>query len=170
MSPRVQVEHTVSEMVSGIDIIKAQIRIAAGEKLPWTQKQISLSGHAIECRINAENPHMNFAPCPGRISFYAPPGGFGVRVDSHVYCGYQIPPHYDSMISKLIVHAPTRQEAIAACKRALDEYLIEGIPTTIPFEQYLLETKEFKEGNYDTGLIERLMKGGAFERQKPKGK
>jgi len=170
MNTRVQVEHTVSEMVSGIDIIKAQIRIAAGEKLPWTQKQINLSGHAIECRINAENPHMNFAPCPGRISFYAPPGGFGVRVDSHVFCGYQIPPHYDSMISKLIVHAPTRQEAIAVCKRALDEYLIEGIPTTIPFEQYLLETKEFKEGNYDTGLIERLMKGGAFERQKPRGK
>lgn len=166
MNTRVQVEHTISEMVSGIDIIKAQIRTAAGEKLPWTQKQVTLSGHAIECRINAENPHMNFAPCPGKITFYAPPGGFGVRVDSHAYSGCTIPPNYDSMIGKLIVHAPDRAEAIARCKRALEEYLIEGIPTSIPFEQFILDTKEFREGNYDTGLIERLMKGGSFEQQK----
>ncbi len=166
MNTRVQVEHTVSEMVSGIDIVKEQIRIADGAKLGWTQKQVSLSGHAIECRINAENPAMNFAPCPGLITFYAPPGGFGVRVDSHVYAGYRIPPNYDSMIGKLIVHAPSRQEAIERCKRALDEYLIEGIPTSIPFEQFILDTKEFREGNYDTGLIERLMKGGFFEPQK----
>ena len=129
------------------------------------QKNIALRGHAIECRINAENPYCNFAPCPGLLTFYSAPGGPGVRVDSHVYAGYRIPPHYDSMISKLIVHAPTRQEAIARCKRALDEYLIEGVPTTIPFEQFLIETREFLAGEYDTNLIERLMKGGYFEQQ-----
>ena len=165
MNTRVQVEHTVTEMVSGIDIIREQIRIAAGERLSVQQKNIALRGHAIECRINAENPYCNFAPCPGLLTFYSAPGGLGVRVDSHVYAGYRIPPHYDSMISKLIVHAPTRQEAIARCKRALDEYLIEGVPTTIPFEQFLIETREFLAGEYDTNLIERLMKGGYFEQQ-----
>ena len=168
MNTRVQVEHTVSEMVSGLDIIREQIRVAAGEPLSVQQKNVVLSGHAIECRINAENPYRNFAPCPGKISLYVPPGGFGVRVDSHVYTGYRIPPNYDSMIGKLIVHAPTREEAIARCHRALDEFIIEGIDTTIPFEAFLLETKEFMEGRYDTGFIERLMKGGAFEQKKPK--
>ena len=165
MNTRVQVEHTISEMISGVDIIKEQIRVAAGERLSVTQKQVKLTGHAIECRINAEDPYRNFAPCPGLISFYAAPGGFGVRVDSHVYSGYRIPPHYDSMIGKLIVYAPTRQEALARCRRALDEYLIEGVQTTIPFEQFILDTKDFREGNYDTGFIERLMKDGLFEKK-----
>lgn len=165
MNTRVQVEHTISEMISGVDIIKEQIRVAAGERLSVTQKQVKLTGHAIECRINAEDPYRNFAPCPGLIAFYAAPGGFGVRVDSHVYSGYRIPPHYDSMIGKLIVYAPTRQEALARCRRALDEYLIEGVQTTIPFEQFILDTKDFREGNYDTGFIERLMKDGLFEKK-----
>lgn len=166
MNTRVQVEHTISEMISGIDIIKEQIRVAAGERLSVTQKEVKLQGHAIECRINAENPYANFAPCPGQITFYAPPGGFGVRVDSHAYCGYRIPPHYDSMIGKLIVYAPTRREALAKCRRALEEYLIEGVKTTIPFEQFILDTKDFRQGNYDTGFIERIMKGGFFEQKK----
>ena len=165
MNTRVQVEHTVTEMVSGLDIIREQIRIAAGERLSVQQKQIALRGCAIECRINAENPYCNFAPSPGTLTFYSAPGGPGVRVDSHVYAGYRIPPHYDSMISKLIVYAATREEAVARCKRALDEYLIEGVPTTIPFEHFLIETPEFIAGNYDTTLIERLMKGGYFEQQ-----
>ncbi len=169
MNTRVQVEHTVSEMVTGIDIIREQIRIAAGERLGIQQKNIVFNGHAIECRINAENPYRNFAPCPGKITFYSPPGGLGVRVDSHVYNGYRIPPYYDSMIGKLIVHGANRKEALARCRRALEEYMIEGIQTSIPFEQFLLDTKEFIEGNYDTGLIERLVKGGFFEQQKPSG-
>ena len=168
MNTRVQVEHTISEMISGVDIIKEQIRVAAGERLSLTQKQVKLEGHAIECRINAEDPYRNFAPCPGQITFYAPPGGFGVRVDSHVYSGYRIPPHYDSMIGKLIAYAPTRQEALARCRRALDEYLIEGVQTTIPFEQFILDTKDFREGNYDTGFIERLVKDGVFEKKAQK--
>ncbi len=168
MNTRVQVEHTVTEMISGVDIIKEQIRIAAGEPLRYQQKDIHLNGHAIECRINAEDPYHNFAPCPGVIDFYCPPGGLGVRVDSHVYSGYRIPSHYDSMIGKLIVHAPTRQEAIARCKTALEGFLIHGIKTSIPFEYFLLDTQEFKEGKYDTGYIERAMKGGAFERSKKK--
>ena len=160
MNTRVQVEHTVTEMVCGIDIIKEQIRIAAGERLSVTQKEVKLSGCAIECRINAEDPYRNFAPCPGTITFYNAPGGFGVRVDSHAYSGYRIPPYYDSMIGKLIVYAPTRQEAIQRCRRALHEYIIEGVSTSIPFESFVLDTKEFKEGHYDTGLIERLTKNG----------
>ncbi len=170
MNTRVQVEHTVSEMVSGIDIIKEQIRIAAGERLSYQQKNITLSGHAIECRINAENPYCNFSPCPGQITFYAAPGGPGVRVDSHVFAGYRIPPNYDSMIAKLIVHAPTRAEAIARCRRALDEYLIEGVQTSIPFAQFLLDTKEFIAGEYDTDQIEKLVKGGYFEKNCPVNK
>ena len=165
MNTRVQVEHTVSEMVTGVDIIKEQIRIAAGEPLLLEQKEVGVKGHAIECRINAEDPYHNFAPSPGVIDFYCPPGGLGVRMDSHVYSGYRIPPHYDSMIGKLIVHAPTRKEAIARCRMALDELLIHGIKTSIPFEQFLLSTREFTEGQYDTGYIERVMKDGAFEQQ-----
>lgn len=166
MNTRVQVEHTVTEMVCGIDIIKEQIRIAAGERLSITQKEVHLEGCAIECRINAEDPYRNFAPCPGTISFYSAPGGFGVRVDSHAYSGYRIPPYYDSMIGKLIVYAPTRAEAIARCRRALHEYIIEGIATSIPFESFVLDTKEFKEGRYDTSLIEHLTKNGFTEQMK----
>ncbi|MBO5760715.1 MAG: acetyl-CoA carboxylase biotin carboxylase subunit [Lentisphaeria bacterium] len=166
MNTRVQVEHCVTEMISGVDIIKEQIRIAAGEKLSLTQKELKLKGHAIEFRINAENPYMNFAPCPGRVEFYCPPGGPGVRVDSHVFTGYSIPPHYDSLIGKLIVYGDTREEAIARGKRALSEYLIEGVNTTIPFEKYILESREFIEGRYDTSFIEQLIKGGHFTNQK----
>ena len=164
MNTRVQVEHPVSEMVTGIDIIKEQIRIAAGEKLPYTQKQIAVKGHAIECRINAENPFKNFAPSPGKINFCYTPGGYGVRVDSHVYNGYTIPPYYDSMIGKLIVHGKNRQEAIARMRRALEEYIIDGVSTTIPFEQFIMNTKEFTEGHYNTGFIDTVMQNGAFEK------
>ncbi len=164
MNTRVQVEHPVSELVTGIDIIKEQIRIAAGLKLQYTQKQVSQKGHAIECRINAEDPYRNFAPCPGKINFYSAPGGFGVRVDSHAYTGYRIPPYYDSMIGKLIVHGDTRAEAVARMRRALEEYVIEGVATTIPFELFITGTKEFNEGHYDTGFIERVMKSGSFEK------
>ncbi len=168
MNTRVQVEHPVTEMITGVDIIKEQIRIAAGEKLSLTQKNVTFRGHAIECRINAENPYNNFSPCPGRIEFYNAPGGPGVRVDSHAYNGYRIPPHYDSMIGKLIVHGDTRAEAIAKCRRALSEYFIEGVKTTIPFEQFIIDTREFIEGHYDTGFIERLIKGGHFNKQDKK--
>ena len=168
MNTRVQVEHPVTEMITGVDIIKEQIRIAAGEKLSLTQKNVEFRGHAIECRINAENPYHNFSPCPGRIEFYNAPGGPGVRVDSHAYNGYRIPPHYDSMIGKLIVHGDTRAEAIAKCRRALSEYFIEGVKTTIPFEQFIIDTREFIEGHYDTGFIERLIKGGHFNKQDKK--
>ena len=166
MNTRVQVEHPVTEMITGIDIIKEQIRIAAGEKLSLSQKNVTIQGHAIECRINAENPYANFAPCPGQINFYSAPGGPGVRIDSHAYTGYRIPPYYDSMIGKLIVHGDTRAEAIARCRRALAEFMIEGISTTIPFEQFLLESREFIEGHYDTGYIERLIKSGQFTQVK----
>ena len=166
MNTRVQVEHCVTEMISGVDIIKEQIRIAAGEKLSITQKELELRGHAIEFRINAENPYMNFAPCPGRVEFYCPPGGPGVRVDSHVFTGYSIPPHYDSLIGKLIVYGDTREEAIARGRRALAEYLVEGVSTTIPFEKYILESREFIEGRYDTSFIEQLLKSGHFTNQK----
>ena len=168
MNTRVQVEHPVTEMITGVDIIKEQIRIAAGEKLSLTQKNVEFRGHAIECRINAENPYNNFSPCPGRIELYNAPGGPGVRVDSHAYNGYRIPPHYDSMIGKLIVHGDTRAEAIAKCRRALSEYFIEGVKTTIPFEQFIIDTREFIEGHYDTGFIERLIKGGHFNKQDKK--
>lgn len=166
MNTRVQVEHTVTEMVCGIDIIKEQIRIAAGEPLKIQQKEVSLKGHAIECRINAEDPYRNFAPCPGVVDFYCPPGGLGVRVDSHVYSGYRIPSLYDSMIGKLIVHAPTREEAIARAIVALDQFMISGVKTSIPFQRFLLKTREFTEGQYDTGFIERVMKGGVFDSEK----
>lgn len=166
MNTRVQVEHTVTEMVCGIDIIKEQIRIAAGEPLKIQQKEVNLKGHAIECRINAEDPYRNFAPCPGVVDFYCPPGGLGVRVDSHVYSGYRIPSLYDSMIGKLIVHAPTREEAIARAIVALDQFMISGVKTSIPFQRFLLKTREFTEGQYDTGFIERVMKGGVFDSDK----
>jgi acetyl-CoA carboxylase biotin carboxylase subunit len=168
MNTRVQVEHPVTEMITGIDIVKEQIKIAAGERLPYQQKNIVPNGHAIECRINAENPYNNFSPSPGTISAYLPPGGPGVRVDSHAYQGYRIPPNYDSMIGKLIVHGDTRAEAIARCRRALEEFVVEGVSTSIPFAQFLMDTKEFIEGRYDTGFIERVMKNGQFEQTKRK--
>jgi acetyl-CoA carboxylase biotin carboxylase subunit len=154
MNTRVQVEHPVTEMVTGIDIIKEQIRSAAGLPLRFRQSDIKISGHAIECRINAEHP-FKFTPSPGKIDGYHTPGGLGVRVDSAVYDQYTVLPHYDSMIAKLIVHAETREEAIKRMARALDEYIIEGIKTTIAFHQRIMSNKEFIEGNVDTGFLER---------------
>lgn len=154
MNTRIQVEHPVTEMVTGVDLIKEQIRVASGEKLTLKQEDVTFNGWSIECRINAENPEKNFMPSAGKIQMYLPPGGFGVRVDSAVYPGYTIPPYYDSMIAKLIVHAPTREEAIARMKRALSEFVIEGVHTTIPFHLKLLEHEKFVEGNFNTKFLE----------------
>jgi acetyl-CoA carboxylase biotin carboxylase subunit len=156
MNTRVQVEHPVTEMITGVDIIKEQIRSAAGLPLRFKQSDIKISGHAIECRINAEHP-FKFTPSPGKIDGYHTPGGLGVRVDSAVYDQYTVLPHYDSMIAKLIVHAETREEAIKRMARALDEYIIEGIRTTIPFHKKIMDNKDFMEGNVDTGFLERMV-------------
>ncbi|AEH47272.1 acetyl-CoA carboxylase biotin carboxylase subunit [Parageobacillus thermoglucosidasius] len=154
MNTRIQVEHPVTELITGIDLIKEQIRIASGEKLALTQDDVTFNGWAIECRINAENPEKNFMPSPGKINMYLPPGGLGVRVDSAAYPGYTIPPYYDSMIAKLIVHAPTREEAIARMKRALSEFIIDGIHTTIPFHIKLFEHEKFVKGEFNTKFLE----------------
>jgi acetyl-CoA carboxylase biotin carboxylase subunit len=154
MNARIQVEHPVTEMVTGIDLVKEQIRVAAGERLRFSQRDIAFDGVAIECRINAENPNDGFKPCPGKISVYYPPGGPGVRVDSHVYAGYQIPPYYDSMIGKLIVHRKTREETVAAMKRALSEFVIEGVPTTIPLHLAIFDHTQYIKGQVDTTFIE----------------
>jgi acetyl-CoA carboxylase, biotin carboxylase subunit len=154
MNTRIQVEHPVTELITGVDLIKEQIRVASGEKLSLTQEEVTFNGWAIECRINAENPEKNFMPSPGRINMYLPPGGLGVRVDSAAYPGYMIPPYYDSMIAKLIVHASTREEAIARMKRALSEFVIEGIHTTIPFHLKLLEHEKFVQGDFNTKFLE----------------
>ena len=154
MNTRVQVEHPVTEMVTGVDVIKEQIRSAAGEPLRFTQDDIKIQGHAIECRINAEDPDK-FTPFPGKINGYHTPGGLGVRVDSFVYDGYTVLQYYDSMIAKLIVHAETREEAIKRMDRALDEYIIEGIKTTIPFHKRIMNNKDFIDSNVDTGFLER---------------
>jgi acetyl-CoA carboxylase biotin carboxylase subunit len=155
MNARIQVEHPVSEFVTGIDLIKTQIAIAAGEHLPFKQSDIKQTGHAIECRINAEDPDHNFRPCPGKIEKLIIPGGFGVRFDSHVHAGYTVSPTYDSMVGKLIVHQPTRNEAINSMKRCLRELVIEGIKTSIPLQQKILEDNDFLSGNFDTLFIER---------------
>ncbi len=154
MNTRLQVEHPVTEMVTGIDLVKEQIRIAAGMRLQLKQDTIQFRGHAIECRITAEDAGNDFRPQTGKIEQYLPPGGPGVRVDSHLYSGYEVPPHYDSLLSKLIVWAETRDEAIARMLRALDEYVIEGITTTIPFHQRLLKHPGFVSGNTYTRLIQ----------------
>ncbi len=157
MNTRIQVEHPVTEMITGLDLIAEQIRIAQGEKLQLTQEQVVLKGHSIECRINAEDPEYNFRPHPGRISGYLPPGGPGVRMDSHVYTDYEIPPYYDSLIGKLIVWAPNREAAIRRMKRALRECAITGVPTTIAFHQRIMETPEFLEGEVYTNFVEQMM-------------
>jgi acetyl-CoA carboxylase, biotin carboxylase subunit len=157
VNARIQVEHPVTEMVTGIDLIKQQILIAAGEKLPFKQDAIPQTGHAIEFRINAEDPARNFAPSPGKIQELIVPGGPGVRLDSHVYAGYSIPPNYDSMIGKLIVHRPTRAEAIATMKRALSEFHVAPIKTTIPLHLQIMDNPNFLSGEVDTGFIERSM-------------
>ena len=155
VNARIQVEHPVTEMVTGVDLIKAQISIAAGQPLPFAQEDIQTRGTSIECRINAEDPKKNFQPCPGKIERMISPGGFGVRFDSHAYAGHVVPPDYDSMIGKLIVHQPTRREAIECMRRALDELSIEGISTTVPFHQEVLRHSVFVEGQVDTTFVER---------------
>src|SRR3954469_22535307 len=157
VNARIQVEHPVTEQVTGIDLIKQQIRIAAGEKLPFTQEDVKQTGHAIECRINAEDPERNFAPSAGLINELRVPGGPGVRLDSHVYAGYRIPPNYDSMIGKLIVHRPTRAEAISTMKRALHEFHVAPVKTTIPLHLQIMDNPNFITGDVDTGFIERVM-------------
>lgn len=158
MNTRIQVEHPITEMITGVDLIKAQIKIAAGEMLEFTQQQVQLTGHSIECRVNAENVEKGFMPSPGRIENLYIPGGHNVRVDSAVYSGYVIPPNYDSMIAKLIVHGKDRAEAIAKMKRALGEFLIEGVHTNIEFQFEILTDEDFVLGKYDTGFIERKLK------------
>lgn len=155
MNTRVQVEHPVTEMVTGVDIIKEQINIANNEALTFKQEEIEFNGWAMECRINAENPYKQFMPSPGNIEMYLPPGGLGVRVDSAAYPGYRIPPYYDSMIAKLITYAPTRQEAIQRMERALDEFVIEGIYTTIPFHSRMMKHSTFVEGDFNTKFLEK---------------
>jgi acetyl-CoA carboxylase biotin carboxylase subunit len=157
VNARIQVEHPVTEMVTGIDLIKEQIRIAAGHPLSFKQKDVEQRGHAIECRINAEDPDRSFAPCPGIIQELRLPGGPGVRLDTHVYAGYRIPPNYDSMIGKLIVHRPTRDEAIATMRRALAEFHVAPIRTTIPLHMQMMAHQSFIGGEVDTGFVERVM-------------
>jgi acetyl-CoA carboxylase biotin carboxylase subunit len=158
MNTRIQVEHPVTEEVTDIDLIKEQIRLAAGEKLGLSQDDICLKGHAIECRINAEDPDKGFLPAPGTITSFHVPGGHRIRVDTHAYAKYVIPPYYDSMIAKLIAHGKNREEAILKARRALDEFIIEGIPTTIPFHKKILRDKRFISGEFNTSLIEEMLK------------
>jgi acetyl-CoA carboxylase, biotin carboxylase subunit len=157
MNTRVQVEHPVTEMITGVDIVQTQIRVAAGEKLPFTQRQVEIRGHSIECRVNAEDPY-NFMPSPGRISLWHPPGGPGVRVDSHAYTNYYVPPNYDSMIGKIIVHAPTREQALLRMRTALDETVIEGIKTNIPLHRELMADAKFVQGGTNIHYLEEWMK------------
>ncbi len=156
MNTRLQVEHPVTEMVSGVDLVREQIRVAAGERLGYRQSDIRFEGHAIECRINAENPET-FMPTPGRVTAFHAPGGPGVRVDSALYAGYVVPPYYDSLVAKLIVHAPTRAMAIARLRRALDEFAVLGIETTIPLHRRLVDDSEFQAGDYTIHWLERFV-------------
>jgi acetyl-CoA carboxylase biotin carboxylase subunit len=163
MNTRIQVEHTITEEVYGCDLVKEQIMVAAGEHLsPHVANAIPRS-HAIQCRINAEDPEKNFQPSPGRIAFYYAPGGRGVRIDSHAYTGYVVPPYYDSMIAKLITVGATRRACIARMRRALDEYYITGIKTTVPFHSAIMRNADFQNGTYDTGFVERFMNSENFE-------
>ena len=157
INARIQVEHPVTEMVTGVDLIKEQLKIASGQKLSIKQENINFSGHSIECRINAEDPDNKFMPSPGRVDTYHAPGGKGVRVDSHVYVGYDIPPYYDSMIAKLITHNKTRKEAIHTMQRALDEFIVEPIKTTIPFHKKVFSDQVFIEGRANTGYVDKLL-------------
>ncbi|MBV9117652.1 MAG: acetyl-CoA carboxylase biotin carboxylase subunit [Acetobacteraceae bacterium] len=159
MNTRLQVEHPVTEMVCGVDLVREQIRIAAGDALGYSQGDIRFSGHAIECRITAEDPET-FTPTPGRVSLYHAPGGLGVRVDSALYVGYVVPPHYDSLVAKLIVHAPTRAEAIGRARRALEEFAVLGIKTTIPLHQQIMEEPSFQAGDYTIHWLERFVASG----------
>ena len=164
VNARIQVEHPVTEMLTRIDLVKTQILVAAGEPLPFKQDDITFEGHAIECRINAEDPDRAFAPSPGLITAYAAPGGPGVRIDSHARAGYRIPPNYDSMIGKLIVHAADRDQAIRRMRRALDEYLIEGVKTTIPLLRRILGNSYFTAGDYSTRFLDQMLSAEASSR------
>jgi len=157
MNTRIQVEHTITEEAYGIDLVKEQIKVAAGEKLSAWVRDAKLKYHDIECRVNAEDPFKGFQPSPGRLDLYYAPGGRGVRVDSHAYCGYTIPPHYDSMIAKVIAMGTSRDNAISRMRRALSEYIIRGIKTTIPFQQAIMHDPDFVRGKYDTGFVQRLI-------------
>jgi acetyl-CoA carboxylase biotin carboxylase subunit len=156
MNTRIQVEHPITEMVTGIDLLKEQIKVACGFPLSFTQDDIVITGHAIECRINAEDP-QTFAPSPGKVTSYHSPGGFGIRVDSHLYDGYVVPPHYDSMVAKLIAYGKTRAEAIERVKRSLDEYVIDGIKTTIPLHKILATNEDMQKGEYDIHWLEKFL-------------
>ena len=159
VNKRIQVEHPITEEVTGIDLVRQQILIAMGEPLRISQGDLTFRGHAIECRINAEDPFDDFRPCPGRIEMYYAPGGRGVRVDSHAYAGYMVPPHYDSLLSKLVAYGRDRREAMDKMHRALSEYMITGVKTTIPFEQAILQDPNFRRGVYSTNFIEQLLGG-----------
>ncbi len=163
MNTRIQVEHTITEEVYGCDLVKEQIKIAAGERLSPHVANAMPRAHAIQCRINAEDPEKNFQPSPGRIAFYYAPGGRGVRIDSHAYTGYVVPPYYDSMIAKLITVGATREACIERMRRALDEYYITGIKTTVPFHSAILRNSDFRAGRYDTGFVERVMNSDNFD-------
>ena len=157
MNTRLQVEHPVTEMITGIDLVREQIAIAAGEPLSFTQENVRFQGHAVECRVNAENP-WTFAPSPGQVKNYHAPGGLGVRFDSALYANYKVPPYYDSLIGKLIVHGATREEALMRLKRALGETVIDGLDTTIPLFLDLLDNEDFKKGDYNIHWLENWLK------------
>ena len=167
MNTRVQVEHPVTELITGVDIVEEQIRVAAGERLKYRQKDIEIRGHAIECRINAEDP-FSFAPSPGRITAYHPPGGPGIRVDSHIYQGYLVPPYYDSMLGKVIAYGDTRDQAIRRMRIALSEMVVEGIKTNIPLHQELLADNRVIRGGVSIHHLERALAQRALEREEKK--
>ena len=156
MNTRIQVEHPVTEMITGFDLVHEQIKIASGSPLSFRQEDVVMRGHAIECRINAEHP-VTFRPSPGKITYYHPPGGLGVRVDSAVYAGYVIPPNYDSLVGKLIVHGRTRTEALMRLRRALDEFIVDGIATTLPLYRTLVRNTGVLDGAYDIHWLERFL-------------
>jgi acetyl-CoA carboxylase biotin carboxylase subunit len=170
MNTRLQVEHTITEEVYSCDLVKEQIRIAAGERLSRHVEHAEARQHAIECRINAEDPENNFQPSPGRIKFYYAPGGRGVRIDSHAYTGYVVPPYYDSLIAKIITVGASRASTIDRMRRALDEYYVTGIKTTLPFHAAIMRSGEFRDGKYDTGFVERMMSSEKFHLVRPAAK
>ncbi len=159
MNTRIQVEHPVTEMITGIDLVNEQIRVAAGSALSVRQSEVTIEGHAIECRVNAEHPE-SFRPSPGTITYFHPPGGLGVRVDSAVYQGYRIPPHYDSLVGKLIVHGRTRNECLMRLRRALDEFVVDGVDTTLPLFRTLVRNADIQNGQYDIHWLEGFLKTG----------
>jgi acetyl-CoA carboxylase biotin carboxylase subunit len=161
VNKRIQVEHPITEEVTGVDLVRLQILVALGEPVKLSSGDIRFRGHSMECRINAEDPYDDFRPSPGRIEIYYPPGGHGVRVDSHAYAGYFIPPHYDSMIGKLITYGKDRRESIERMSRALSEFMLTGVKTTIPLQQMILQDPDFRRGVYSTGFIEQLLRRGS---------